>query len=245
MPHDKRGMFGAICLPATTRQHAASGFDFEQTFFVASHLTKFDEATGLGTLQWDRYVRQPGLNFNKVDVGFARAPATEFPGTEYDRDPALPFSISFASPRTLRLRLSTRQLSLAQLSPEQSLMLAAPVPEDHSWRAQSTDSAVTYTSAFGSVRVTRQPWSVEIRDASGRLLTRTQRLGEPASFTPYIPFSFVRRTRELARHVAATFELAPDEGIYGFGESFTRLNKRGQRIVAFIRDAMGAQSKLQ
>jgi len=217
----------------------------EQTFFVASRLTVFDPATGLGTLQWDRYVRQPGLNFNKVDVGFARASATEFPATEYDRDPALPFSISFVSPRTLRLRWSARQLSLAQLAPERSLMLSGPVPEDRSWRAQTTDSVVTYRSAFGSVRIVRQPWSVEIRDASGRLLTRTQRLGEPASFTPYIPFSFVRRTRDLARNVAATFELAPDEGIYGFGESFTRLNKRGQRIVAFIRDAMGAQSKLQ
>ena len=217
----------------------------EQTFFLASRLTTFDPSTGRGTLQWDRYVRQPSLNFNKIDVGFARAPATEFPATEYDRDPALPFSISFVSPRTVRLRWSTRGVPFAQLDAPDSLMLAGPVPEDRSWRVQPTDSVVSYTSAFGTVRIARQPWSIEIRDAAGRLLTRTQRLGEPASFTPYVPFAFVRRTRDLAREVAATFELAPDEGIYGFGESFTRLNKRGQRIVAFIRDAMGAQSRMQ
>ena len=55
----------------------------------------------------------------------------------------------------------------------------------------------------------------------------------------------MRRSRDVGRSTAATFELAQDEKIYGFGESFTRLNKRGQRVVAFIRDAMGAQSQLQ
>src|SRR5439155_13425742 len=59
------------------------------------------------------------------------------------------------------------------------------------------------------------------------------------------PFSFVRRARDLGRSVAATFALAHDEKIFGFGESFTRLDKRGQRVVAVLRDAMGAQSRLQ
>lgn len=89
------------------------GLDFRkphQTLFAASRLTAFDVATGRGTLQWDRYTLQPSLNFNKIDVGFTRATSTEFPGTEYDRDPALPFDISFVSPRTVRLRFSTRDL---------------------------------------------------------------------------------------------------------------------------------------
>jgi alpha-D-xyloside xylohydrolase len=33
--------------------------------------------------------------------------------------------------------------------------------------------------------------------------------------------------------------------VYGLGESFTRLDKRGQRVVAWLRDAMGSQSRLQ
>lgn len=95
------------------------------------------------------------------------------------------------------------------------------------------------------MRLLTHPWAIEFRDAAGRLLTRTQRLGEPASFTPYVPFSFVRRSRDLGRSTAATFELAPEEKIFGLGESFTRFNKRGQRVVSFLRDAMGAQGRLQ
>ena len=58
----------------------------------------FDPATGRGTLQWDRYTLGAGHSFEKTDVVYSRAQATEFPGTEYDRDPALPFEISFVTP---------------------------------------------------------------------------------------------------------------------------------------------------
>jgi alpha-D-xyloside xylohydrolase len=124
-------------------------------------------------------------------------------------------------------------------------MLAGPVQVDTSWRIESTESVVTYRSAFGRVRMVKDPWSIELYDAAGHLLTRTQRLNEPPSLTTYVPFSFLRRSRDVGRSAAATFELSVDEKIYGFGESFTRLDKRGQRIVAFLRDAMGAQSPLQ
>jgi alpha-D-xyloside xylohydrolase len=224
------------------------GEDFrraEQVHFVPSRVVRFDASSGQGTLQWDRYVRQPGLNFNKIDRGFTRGSATEFPGTEYDRDPALPFEITFVSPRALRLRFSTRAVGLDALQGDSSLMLAGPVTRDASWRSETRDSVTTFTSAFGRVRLAHNPWSIELYDTSGRLITRTQRLNQPASFTPYIPFSFVRRARDAGRSIAAVWEMAHDEKVYGFGESFTRLDKRGQRIVAVLRDAMGAQSQQQ
>ena len=67
----------------------------EQTYFVASRVTAFDPATGRGTLQWDRYARQPDYSFAKVDLNLARARGNEFPGTEYETDPTLPFAIDF------------------------------------------------------------------------------------------------------------------------------------------------------
>ena len=225
-----------------------AGEDFRkphQPAFVASRLTAFDAASGRGTLVWDRYTLGPGHSFAKTDIVYSRAQGTEFPGTEYDRDPALPFEVSFVSPRTVRLRLHTRALPDAVMQGERSMMLDGPVPTDRSWRVQNGDSAVTYTSAFGRVVVRRNPWDVALYDSTGKLLTRTTHLSDPASYLPYTPFSFVRRARDLGRSTAATFELAPDEGIYGFGESFTRLNKRGQRVLAFLRDAMGVQGRYQ
>src|SRR5215213_12020799 len=108
----------------------------ENVYFVGSRVTSFDASTGQGVLQWDRYLRSTTLSFNKIDVGFTRGKATEFPGTEYDQDPALPFAISFVSPRTVRLRFSTRAVPL---SDRESLILAGSVPKDTSWRVAQND----------------------------------------------------------------------------------------------------------
>ena len=80
----------------------------EQVYFIASEVTAFDRSSGEGTLQWNRYERQPSYSFAKLDLPFSRVGGNEFPGTEYAADPALPFAITFVSPRTVRLRLSSR-----------------------------------------------------------------------------------------------------------------------------------------
>ncbi len=219
------------------------GRDFqrmEQVYFVGSRVASFDAATGQGTLQWDRYLRGTTLSFNKIDVGLSKGKGTEFPGTEYDENPVLPFSVTFVGPRTVRLRFSAHAPALSDAP---SLMLAGPVSRDTSWKAAETSDAVTYTGAHGRVRIVKQPWRVEFYDSAGRLLTRTQNVGDPGTYFTTIPFSFVRRATDLGRSTAATFQLSHDEKIFGTGESFTRLDKRGQRILAYTRDAMGAQNE--
>src|SRR4029453_11814836 len=160
----------------------------ENVYFIGSTVKSFDATTGQRLLQWDRYQRNTTLSFNKIDAGLARGRATEFPGSEYDQDPALPFSLTFVSPRTVRLRFSTRAIPLNDGS---SLMLAGPVPADNSWKLTQNDQAISYRSAFGEVRIIKQPWHVEFYDKSGRLLTRTQNIGDPNPFTTPFPFSFL------------------------------------------------------
>ena len=213
----------------------------EQVYFVGDKVTGFDPASGQGTLRWARYLRQTTLSFNKVDVALTKGRSTEFPGTEYDESPTLPFTISFVNPRTVRLRFTTRD---APIRDQASLMLAATPAKDDSWKVTQTDKDITYTSAAGGkVRIVREPWHVEFYDAAGKLLTRTQNVDDPKTyFTGSAPFSFVRRASDLGRSIAATFQLAHDEKLYGTGESFTRLDKRGQKIVAYTRDGMGVQN---
>ena len=237
-----------LCAPRNVNAQLMGDFvdvsqDFqklEQTFFVGAQATDFDSATGAGKLRWDRYRRQTNFSFNKVDQAFVRADSNEFPGTEYDRDPTLPFSLTFVSPRTVRLRCSARNVPLDD---GQSLMLAGPVSTDHSWKVETSGGTVTYTSKFGQVKLIKNPWHVEFYDANGKLLTRTRTLGEPNSYSERIPFSFVRRASDFGRDTAAAFQLEYDEKIYGCGESFTRLNKRGQKVVLYLRDGMGVQSQ--
>jgi alpha-D-xyloside xylohydrolase len=212
----------------------------EQVYFIGNRVVDFNAATGQGTLEWARYLRSTTLSFNKVDVALSKGRATEFPGTEYDENPSLPFSVTFVSPHTVRLRFTTRAFPL---SDEPSLMLVGAPAKDNSWKMEQTERAVTYTSAYGQVRIIKEPWHIEFYDAAGRLLTRTQNVGDPNTYFTTIPFSFVRRASDMGRSTAAAFQLAHDEKIFGCGESFTGLNKRGQKIVAYTRDAMGVQNE--
>ncbi len=79
---------------------------------------------------------------------------------------------------------------------------------------------------------------------SGKLLTKTDHdLDNNTSFTPILPFSFVRRAADYSRSINAAFTLSPGEKIFGCGESFTGLDKRGQKIVLWTDDANGIQNQ--
>lgn len=213
----------------------------EQVFFVGRQVTELDPETGEGTLQWNRHRREPSLSFNKLDLPYVRAESSEFPATEYDRDPTLPFSLSFVGPRTVRLQFASRDQPLEDRS---SLMLDGPLSEDDSWAVEESENAVTYTSEHGQVRLIKDPWHIEFYDENGELLTRTHTLGDSKTLASPTPFSFVRRAEDFGRTFAASFELSHDEKLFGGGESFTRLNKRGQKMVLYLRDGMGSQTSL-
>jgi alpha-D-xyloside xylohydrolase len=212
----------------------------ESVYFQADNLTEFNAATGAGSLEWKRNARHAIAQFQMVNRGFMGAKKNEFPGSQYDENPALPFQLSFVSPRTIRLRMSSRNFPLRD---EESLMLAGAVPADKSWRMEETSNTVTYTSTAATVRVTKKPWSVEIRDAAGKLVTHTLRENERHTFSHWPTTAFVRRAEDLGRSTAATFAMAHDEKIFGCGESFTRLDKRGQKVVCWTQDGMGVQTE--
>jgi hypothetical protein len=77
------------------------------------------------------------------------------PPEEYEDEQALPFLLSFVTPRTVRLRMAARP----QMYPDgPSLILDGDPPtDDSSWRTSSTESSTTYEGPFGSVTVTKDP----------------------------------------------------------------------------------------
>ncbi|HKE56658.1 MAG TPA: TIM-barrel domain-containing protein [Pyrinomonadaceae bacterium] len=213
----------------------------EDTYFVGSKVTAFDTATGKGSLQWQRNMRRTFFSFNKMDRTLTPDKNNEFP-PEYDENPTLPFLVEFVTPRTIRLRINT---SSDPIRDEPSLMLVGNPPKDNSWKVEQDDKSITYRSTEGSLTIVKDPWEIQIRDKAGKLLTTTQNINiTRGSFSAPLPFSFIRRAEDFGRQMAAAFRLSPDEKIFGLGESFTRLNKRGQKIIVAARDGMGVQTSL-
>ena len=215
--------------------------NFANLYYLADKLARFDPASGKGEITCQRagyFTRQA---FDNMLAIIKPVDPNEFPENEYAANPTLPFSIEFVSPRTVRIRIQTGP-EVAPRQPE--LMLAGPVPQDHSWKYEKVEGGHHYTSRFGSVTILENPWRIEFRDAQGRLLTETDHASDNnTTFTPVMPFSFVRRAADYSRSVDAAFTLAPGEKIFGCGESFTGLNKRGQKVVLWADDANGIQNQ--
>ncbi len=210
-------------------------------FYNAHVVRAFDPAARAGTLLWTRHTLEARVSFNTSAAKYYPAPCRDYP-PDPSEGAVLPFDVSFVSPRTVRLRFSACAPSL---SDGPSPMLTGPVPSDASWtRTNSRDKgAFTWTGPFGSLTITMDPFHVILRDADGKLLTQTNHMADAMGFlnAEPTPFSFVQRPDQRC-HLAASFALAPDEKIFGCGESFTRLNKRSQKLLLSTVDANGVLS---
>lgn len=213
----------------------------ENEYFIPSRVESFDPATGEGKVEWQLHRYVMDWYFNKIDKHLA--PQSEHAASfqDYDVHPVCDFSITFVSERTIRLRMKT---TTGPQRSESTLMINDEVAEtNHPWPSQPSGDEIIYSTNGGKTAINTRTFSIKLYNAEGKLLTSTHTMQElEAMHTKSTPFSFVRKASDYTRNIAASFTLAPDEKIYGCGESFTSLNKRGQKVVLFSVDAQSSAS---
>ena len=217
--------------------------NFSNTYYLADSLSGFDPQNRQGKIMYRRYEYVTRQAFNNMLGVLQQVRPNEFPSGEYEVSPELPFSISFISPRTIRLRACSR--FQARQKTESLMLMNGHAPEIKDvWKYSKTGNGHLYTGPCGSVQITESPWHIIIRDLHGKILTRTvHKSDDSETFTPLLPFSFVRRASDYSTSMAVVFTLSPDEKIFGCGESFTEFNKRGQKVVLWTDDANGTQNE--
>jgi alpha-D-xyloside xylohydrolase len=215
--------------------------DFANIFFFADELTSFDETQNEGKILWRRYNLFTRQAFNTNTIVARPLRMLDFPGRSYDNNPELRFKLDFITPRTLRVRMLTTPVEPKE---ETSVMLAGEPSKDNTWKVTRNDSVmITYASAYGSISIERRPWRIVLQDAQGNLLTKTQRLRDNDSTqVKILPFNFIKRGHDNSRSLNPVFTLSPDEKIFGCGESFTKLDKVGQKVNLFTTDPQGPET---
>jgi alpha-D-xyloside xylohydrolase len=214
----------------------------ENHFFVGDSVEEFDPESASGRLCWKSFSLKQRVSYHQITTQLEDYGIWEdLPQGEYEDDRALPFDLSFVTPRTVRLRLAARPEGCRG---EPTLMLVGDPPTDDSWELSERGSSVAYRGPCGSVVVDKDPVRFEFRDAAGALLTSTHSLSDTSGVVNArpTPLSFVRNTATFHRHIATSFRLSPGEKLFGCGESFTRLDKRGQKLILWTYDAYSAQT---
>ena len=216
--------------------------DFRNAYYLADSLSGFDPASGQRLAHLAAAPALPPHRLRQHGGGPAAVRGCRLPGQGVRdepgvalRDPARLAADGEAPPPDRPAGAARGRVAHARPRARPRLVLDV---------TRRVDGGHRYTSASGSVTILEKPWHVELRDAAGRLLTHTQHTSDfAATLVPALPFSFVRRSSDFSRSVAAVFSLEPGEKLFGTGESFTRLDKRGQKVVLWTNDANGVQTE--
>jgi alpha-D-xyloside xylohydrolase len=219
--------------------------DLSNTYFLADSLVSFDATKGEGLVQWKRYRMSPRQAFNLNGYWPVRMQMLDFPDAAYDNDPNLKLAIEFITPRTARIRMLTTPI-VPSAKDEDDVMFCDGFKhrqKGQTWKVAQTADAITYRSDYGTIEIRKYPWRLVIKDAQGRILTQTRHnLDNDSSQVKLLPFSFIKRGSDNSRSVNPVFTLAPGERIYGCGESFTSLNKVGQKVHLSVTDPQGPET---
>lgn len=226
--------------------------DFSNTYFLADSLAGFDLNKGEGLLNWKRYRLVPRQAFNLNGYWPVRMKMLDFPDTQYDNDPNLRIKVQKIDNRTLRVTIFTSPIEPKMddandpmFSPE---FIAQQTGEQDKngrgrWNVKATDQAIVYKNNNGSLEIQKYPFRIVLRDGQGKLLTQTRHIiDNDSTQVKLLPFNFIKRGSDNSRSINPVLMLSPNERIYGCGESFTSLNKVGQKVQISVVDPQGPET---
>ena len=226
----------------TPRDMSTDFSDLSNTYFFADSLSAFDTSTGVGTVNWKRYRLAPRQAFNLNGYWPQRLQMLDFPATAYDNDPNLKIQVRFVSPRTVRITMLTTPVEPKDDDAD-DVMLAGVPKTDNSWKAIDTGKSILYKSSYGIIEIQKYPWRIILRNKDGKILTQSRALiDNDSTQVKLLPFNFIKRGSDNSRSINPVFLLSPSERIYGCGESFTSLNKVGQKVQLFVTDPQGPET---
>ena len=236
---------GIQYLQCMQKDMTADFYDLSNTYFFADSLVSFDAAKGEGLVQWKRYRMSPRQAFNLNGYWPVRMQMLDFPDAAYENDPNLKIKIEFISPRTARIRMFTSPVEPKNTDQEDVMFCDGFKAKGAGalWKTSQTANAISYNSTYGSIEIKKYPWRLVIKDAHGKVLTQTRHIiDNDSSQVKLQPFSFIKRGSDNSRSINPVLTLAPGERIYGCGESFTSLNKVGQKVHLSVTDPQGPET---
>ena len=219
--------------------------DINSNYFFFTEIASWD-ATGMsGTIVCKRYRRKLRLSFNQEMLPFEEARGWEFPD-DYGQDKIIRFRILPLQHGVIRL-LFLADKTGTMMTHEVPLIMQDGVdintPENDGWYISENEDEILYTRKDISIKLSRKPFILTITK-NGKEIIRTVSISEKTGImndNP-VPCGFIQQTGTERREIAFSSFISHDEKFFGCGESFTRLDKRGQQLDISSNDPKGVST---
>lgn len=153
--------------------------------------------------------------------------------------------VEIYSDRLIRFRLSSETEKTGN---EYRKILQPLVFEDNqplpTFDIVELDEQIEIHTQWLNIVITKAPFQFRVYNRAGKTpLWGEQRSDFNVRESLRIPSLSLYKSNGQIQKVVDSFTLSPDEHLYGFGEKFTLINKRGQRIIAWNEDALGVETE--
>jgi alpha-D-xyloside xylohydrolase len=145
----------------------------------------------------------------------------------------------------VRVTVCTPQIIRLQMCPDEKLQPVKTVLEikeawpDSPFTVSENGEQVVIDTGAVQLRVRRDPWQYALHDSRKEpVLQESVQDQDVIGDYRSLPIGFTTQDGQF-RRANETFTLAPGERIYGFGESFNRLDKTGETVDGWLIDSFG------
>lgn len=215
-------------------------YSYGNTYFVADKLMDFDQEQQSAKLNFQRMERKGRYSFAACSAQFEKTNAWVFPAV-YPENPSFRIRFLFYAPNIFRMVIVFDD----HVSREMDSPMLDSISEYTEVRVEQEENGAILSTTEMSVHLTFSPFRITLKNKEGKLLAKTLHATDSACLhnDKIIPLSFVQSYETRSKHSAISFDIQPDEHFYGGGESFTRLDKSGQRLTLFTKDPHGSETR--
>lgn len=212
---------------------------YDSIYFNAEELMDFSK--GEGKILYRRMMRKQRMSFNCVTVPFEESISWEFPA-EYALNEEKGFKLDIINERVLRLRFDTKN---SEVNFDDGIIIDKAKCRPLAANFEEKESFYLHRGEYADIYIDKKPFNIRAEKKSGEKILQTYNIEDSKCLdsTNPTPISYIRKSTDMSKNFAFALKNRYDEKFYGCGESFTRLNKRGQRVNLWTYDALGAQSK--
>ncbi len=133
-----------------------------------------------------------------------------------------------------RLRMKTTSGNIPE---HKTPMLIRERLEEVEYKLKEENGFLQIKTPKMTIQINKDCWGLSVHNAEGKLIFRELPAGETGLWKFVYPLGF-SVGKGLECNVFETISLFPDEHFYGFGEKFSNLDKRGQRIISWTTDGL-------
>lgn len=142
----------------------------------------------------------------------------------------LNIEVSFLGGQALMLRAGIGRLPTFETEPLMVKKSLEPV------KASITESndVLNFSSSMIFCQIQKKPWCLKLKDKKGRIFFEEYLSGILRSWFPVYPLGY--KIVDGETHFFESVYLKPNESVYGFGERFGPIDKRGQTLLLWNSD---------